>query len=107
MLRRAWTIGIRLALAYAIEYHLNMKTASYSELRKHLAAMLDRVNADREPVIITRERGKPSAVLMSLEDFAAYEETRYLLRSPANADRLITAVTALDEGQGSERQLAE
>ena len=31
--------------------------------------------------------GKPSAVLMSLEDFASYEETRHLLRSPANAER--------------------
>jgi toxin YoeB len=33
-------------------------------------------------VIITRDRGKPAAVLMSLEEFASYEETRHLLRSP-------------------------
>ena len=84
-----------------------MRTTSYSELRKNLAVMIDRVNSDHEPVIITRDKGKPSAVLMSLEDFAAFEETRYLLRSPANADRLLTAVTQLDQGHGSERQLAE
>lgn len=84
-----------------------MRTTSYSELRKNLAAMIDRVNADHEPVVITRDKGKPSAVLMSLEDFAAFEETRYLLRSPANADRLLNAVTQLDQGLGSERQLAE
>jgi len=84
-----------------------MRTTSYSELRKNLAAMIDRVNDDHEPVIITRDKGKPSAVLMSLEDFAAFEETRYLLRSPANADRLLAAVTQLDQGLGSERQLAE
>ena len=84
-----------------------MRTTSYSELRKNLAAMIDSVNADHEPVIITRDKGKPSAVLMSLEDFAAFEETRYLLRSPANADRLLSAVTQLDQGLGSERQLAE
>jgi antitoxin YefM len=84
-----------------------MRSTSYSDLRKNLAAMIDRVNDDHEPVIITRDKGKPSAVLMSLEDFAAFEETRYLLRSPANADRLLTAVTQLDQGQGSERQLAE
>jgi len=84
-----------------------MRTTSYSDLRKNLAAMIDRVNDDHEPVIITRDKGKPSAVLMSLEDFAAFEETRYLLRSPANADRLLAAVTQLDQGLGSERQLAE
>jgi antitoxin YefM len=84
-----------------------MQTTSYSKLRKNLAATLDQVNADREPVIITREGGKPSAVLMSLEDFASYEETRYLLRSPANAARLLAAIKALDSGDGVERQLDE
>ena len=62
-----------------------MRTTSYSDLRKNLASELDAVAADHEPVIITRDRGKPAAVLMSLEDFASYEETRYLLRSPVNA----------------------
>jgi antitoxin YefM len=84
-----------------------MKVTSYSDLRKNLAATIDRVNADHEPVVITREGGKPSAVLMSLEDFASYEETRYLLRSPANAERLLTSVGELDQGRGSERHLAE
>ena len=41
--------------------------------------------------MITRDRGKPAAVLMSLEDFASYEETRYLLKSPRNAERLLDA----------------
>jgi antitoxin YefM len=84
-----------------------MRSTSYSELRKNLAAMLDAVTADREPVVITRDRGKPAAVLMSLEDFAAYEETRYLLRSPANAERLIQSVTELEAGQGTPRDLTE
>jgi antitoxin YefM len=84
-----------------------MRTASYSDLRKNLAAMLDRVNADHEPVIITRDKGKPAAVLMSLEDFASYEETRYLLRNPANAERLLASVAELEQGGGSERMLDE
>ncbi len=82
-----------------------MQTTSYTELRKNLAALIDRVNADHEPVIITRDRGKPSAVLMSLEDFASYEETRYLLRSPRNADRLLDSVAELDAGKGTVRPL--
>ncbi len=84
-----------------------MNTTSYSQLRKNLAATLDRVTADHDPVIITREKGKPAAVLMSLEDFASYEETRYLLRSPKNAERLLASITDLDAGEGKERSLAE
>jgi len=84
-----------------------MRTTSYSDLRKNLAAMLDSVSADHEPVVITRDKGKPAAVLMSLEDFAAYEETRYLLRSPANAGRLLAATEALEQGRGAERALDE
>ena len=84
-----------------------MQTTSYSALRKNLAAMLDRVTADREPVVITRDKGKPAAVLMSLEDFASYEETRYLLRSPGNAERLLASIGDLDQGKGSEHPLAE
>jgi antitoxin YefM len=84
-----------------------MRTTSYSDLRRNLAATIDSVNADHEPVIITRDRGKPAAVLMSLEDFASYEETRYLLKSPRNAERLLEAATSLDAGHGSERELLE
>jgi antitoxin YefM len=84
-----------------------MRTTSYSDLRRNLAATLDSVIEDHAPVIITRDRGKPAAVLISLDDFASYEETRYLLQSPANAARLLEAVAALDAGEGTERQLAE
>ena len=84
-----------------------MRTTSYSDLRKNLAAMLDSVSDDREPVIITRDRGKPAAVLMSLEEFASYEETRHLLRSPANAERLRHSIAEFEAGGGAERKLAE
>jgi antitoxin YefM len=84
-----------------------MRTTSYSNFRRNLAATLDSVNTDHEPVIITRDRGKPAAVLMSLEDFASFEETRYLLQSPRNAERLIDVISALDEGRGSEHELSE
>jgi antitoxin YefM len=84
-----------------------MRTTSFTDLRKNLAATIDGVAADHEPVLITRGGGKPAAVMMSLEDFASYEETRYLLRSPKNAERLHRAIEELDAGQGSERQLDE
>ena len=84
-----------------------MRTTSYSDLRRNLAATLDSVSQDREPVIVTRDRGKPAAVLMSLEDYEAMAETGYLLRSPRNADRLLAATRALDAGEGQTHDLTE
>ncbi len=83
-----------------------MRTTTYSELRKNLARMLDSVAEDRDAVIVTREGGKPAAVLMSLEEFASYEETLHLLKSPANAKRLRAAVAQLNAGRGRERKLS-
>ncbi len=97
----------KIASTYVFAYNELMKTTSYSELRRKLAAMIDRVNADHEPVVITRDRGKPAAVLMSLEDYASFEETRYLLRSPKNARRLTRAIEELESGKGVERDLQE
>ncbi|MDR3495212.1 MAG: type II toxin-antitoxin system prevent-host-death family antitoxin [Ancalomicrobiaceae bacterium] len=84
-----------------------MKTTSFSEFRRRLAETIDRVSADREPVLITRDRNKPSAVLISIEDYASLEETRYLMASPANAERLLAAIRDLDVGGGTEQTLSE
>lgn len=67
-----------------------LDTITYTKLRDRLAKTLDKVTGDRSPVLITRQKGKP-AVLISMEDFSAMEETAYLLRSPKNAARLIAA----------------
>ena len=71
-----------------------MHTVSYAALRKDLASIMDRVNDDRSPVLVTRPSGRP-VVLMSLEDFRSYEETLYLNTSPRNAERLASAVAQL------------
>lgn len=74
-----------------------MHTVSYSEARDNLKAMIDKVVADRAPIIITRQRGG-GAVLVSQEEWASIEETMYLLRSPANARRLVEAVRGFEAG---------
>jgi antitoxin YefM len=84
-----------------------MRTTSYSDLRKNLASTLDQVTEDHEAVLITRDKGKPAAVLMSLEDYASFEETVHLLRSPRNAARLLQAIGELENGSGVERDLIE
>lgn len=61
------------------------------EARQRLLSLLRQVNTKHEPVRITSKEG--DAVLMSAEDYDSWQETVYLLRSPANAQRLMEAVT--------------
>ena len=61
-----------------------------SEARKHLFPLIEQVNQDRVPVEITSKRG--DAVLISVDDYRALEETAYLLRSPANVRRLLESL---------------
>jgi antitoxin YefM len=81
-----------------------MDAISYSAARANLASTMDRVCSDHEPLIITRN-GEASVVMLSLEDYRALEETAYLLRSPANARRLLSAIAQLAGGEGREREL--
>ena len=76
-----------------------MTAISYTAARENLAAMMDKVCEDHAPVIITRKRDQ-SVIMLSLEDFEALEETSYLLRSPANAKRLLESIEALESGKG-------
>ena len=64
---------------------------TYTDARANLARLWDRVVDDRETVIITR-RGKPDVALVAADELASLEETAYLLRSPRNAARLLTAL---------------
>ncbi len=83
-----------------------MDAITYSTARANLANTMNRVCDDHEPLIITRN-GEQSVVMLSLEDFNALEETAYLLRSPANAKRLLSAVTQLNAGKGVIRKLTK
>ena len=74
-----------------------MKAITYTAARENLAATMDRVCEDCDPVIITRNRDR-AVVMISLDDYESLEETAYLLRSPANARRLIASIEAAEEG---------
>jgi antitoxin YefM len=73
-----------------------MEAITYTEARNRLAETIDRVTANHEPVIITR-RGREAVVMLSLDDFNAWQETEYLTRSAANAADLIQAVEEIRE----------
>ena len=83
-----------------------METMTYTIVRANLASAMDRVCNDHEPLIITRN-GEQSVVMLSLEDFNALEETAYLLRTPANAKRLLSVTAQLSTGKGVERKLVK
>ena len=82
-----------------------MDAITYTTARANLARTMDRVCNDHEALIITRN-GEQSVVMLSLEDYKALEETAYLLRTPTNAKRLLSAATQLNADQGTERELA-
>ena len=75
-----------------------MRTLSSTALRANLSAVMDQVNDDHEPVIVTRAKGKP-VVMVSLEDWASMDETTYLLASPENARRLRESIRQLEAGE--------
>ena len=83
-----------------------MKAITYTAARQNLAKTMEEVCEDHAPVIVTRKKSN-SVVIMSLEDYAALEETAYLLRSPKNTRRLIESIVELEDGQGTERELIE
>lgn len=83
-----------------------MKTMSYTESRARYAEVLDGVTDDREEVVITRAGHEP-VVIVSLEDYESLKETAYLMRSPANARRLLDAMERLEAGQGAAHQMRD
>jgi antitoxin YefM len=81
-----------------------MKTLSYSAIRNNLAKAIDQVTEDHAPILITRQKGS-AAVLISLEDYESWQETAYLLRSPANAAHLRRGMAQVKAGKARKRKL--
>ena len=72
---------------------------TYSSAREQLASLLDRVTQDREVVIIHR-RGGEDVAMISADELASLTESAYLLRSPENAERLLSALGRALKNEG-------
>jgi antitoxin YefM len=83
-----------------------MTALTYTAARENLAATMNKVCENHEPVIITRNRDQ-AVVMMSLEDYSALEETAYLTRSPANARRLLESLQEYRKGKVVRKKLSE
>ncbi|MDQ1294436.1 MAG: antitoxin YefM [Actinomycetota bacterium] len=76
---------------------------SASEARKLLFPLIEQVNDDHEPVEIVSKAG--SAYLVPAEQWRSLMETAYLLRSPANAERLRAGVANVEAGRVEHHEL--
>ena len=72
-----------------------MTHVSYSDLRANLARMMDKC-ARPAPLLVTRQNAR-SGVMLSEEDYENLMETVHLLRSPANAARLLASMQQADK----------
>jgi antitoxin YefM len=83
-----------------------MTALTYTAARENLAATMNKVCENHEPVIITRNRDQ-AVVMMSLEDYNAFEETAYLMRAPANARRLLESIKEYEQGKVVRKKLSD
>ena len=83
-----------------------MTAISYTAARENLASTMDKVCQNHDPVIITRNRNQ-AVVMMSLEDYSSWEETAYLMRSPANARRLAESLEQIKKGKVVRKKLED
>jgi antitoxin YefM len=89
-----------------VHYPVQVTAITYTAARETLASTMDRVCQDHDPVIITRNRNQ-AVVMLSLEDYESLQETAYLLRSPANAKRLMDAIDDLNKGNGIQKSISD
>jgi antitoxin YefM len=77
---------------------------TYTSAREQLATLLDRVTKDREVVIIQR-RGSEDVAMISADELASLTETAYLMRSPENAGRILSALAHALKNQGESQSM--
>ncbi|MBX0328787.1 type II toxin-antitoxin system Phd/YefM family antitoxin [Oscillochloris sp. ZM17-4] len=79
---------------------------TYTQARAQLASLLDQVTNDREIVIVQR-RGAEDVAMIAADELAGLLETVHLLRSPANAERLLNALNRVRQRTGTPQTLEQ
>ena len=83
-----------------------MTALPLDHLKQDLEGFVARVLADAEPIVVETANGQ-QVVVMPMEDFASWQETAYLLKSPANAAHLRKSIAEVSQGIYREQQLDE
>jgi len=79
---------------------------TYTNARASLASLMDEVAKNREVVIIKR-RGTEDVAMIAADELAGILETVHLLRSPANAKRLRSALERVEKRTGTPQTIDE
>jgi len=79
---------------------------TYTRARANLAKLCDQVTDNRDIVIIARRKGGDVA-LIAADELASILETLHLLRSPKNADRLLSALKDAKAMRGKPHEVGE
>lgn len=86
---------------------VTMLVKSLADAKSHLSELVGTVSSQHERVTVT-VHGKPSAVLIAVEDLESLEESIAVLSDPDTLQRLAMSDAELARGEGeSETQLAE
>jgi antitoxin YefM len=83
-----------------------MRAVTVKEAQRDLERLLERVIADAEPTIVILEANQ-QVVLLPLDEYNSWQESRYLLGNPANAAHLRRSIAEARAGTAEERQLID
>jgi antitoxin YefM len=83
-----------------------MGHVSLSDFRANIASHLDRLEQDRDHLVVSRQGHEP-VVVLPLKDWQGMEETLYLLSTEANREVLTRSIADAKAGRVTERELIE
>ena len=83
-----------------------MRSITFDEARKKLGRLIEQVVEDAEPIIVCMDTDR-QVVLLPLDEFNSWQETLYLLSTPANAAHLQRSLREAELGQTVKRSIPE
>jgi antitoxin YefM len=83
-----------------------METISVNQAKTNFQEVVQRVLDDVTPTIVMTESGE-SIVMLTLDEYNAWQETLYLLSTPANAEHLRRSIAEDQAGYAAEQNLIE
>ena len=83
-----------------------MDAMTTQQASHNLDRLIDRVIDNVQPTILCNDKGN-KAILISLDEFSAWQETLYLLSNPFNAKHLLNSIESAKTDKIIERTLIE
>jgi antitoxin YefM len=94
------------AAAGAIFEEQVMRAITSAEAKEDLDRLIAQVIADAEPAVVITDAGQ-QVVVLPIDEFNSWQETRYLLVNPFNAEHLRKSIAEAQAGAVKERELVE